>query len=290
MSAQVSRRSFVLGAVALSAVACGGSGGSAATPQRLGVRFPDGFRAPSVAVVGHGPQRFPFVLVAEDGLPMIADVPATISVDIIYQDETIETQEIAVRGEGAFTPFYPLVFTPPAVGSYLARTSFSDIDVEFAVVERDDTTLFQPGETLPSFDTPTNADPAGVNPVCTRSPEPCGFHEVTLTEALSNGKPTALLIATPAFCQTDVCASNVEWLIELGAQRDDINVIHAEVYEDFNRDVNENGGLPTRAPMLLEWDFAFEPSFFVMDAAGTIVDGIHFAFDRGEMQEVLAKI
>jgi hypothetical protein len=281
------RRSFLIGGATLATlVACGNSG---LEPQRLGVRFPDGFRAPSVAVAGHGPQRFPFVLIANDGLPMISNTPPSIEIEVLRGGETITTETVTVRGEGQFTPFYPLVFTPPEAGSYLARTEFSDIDVEFVVVERSETTLFQNDEKLPAFDTPTFADPRGVNPVCTRSPEPCPFHNVTLTEAQSNGKPSAVLIATPSFCQTDVCASNVEWLMQLGSTRDDLNVIHIEVYEDFERDV-ETGALPTRAPLLEAWDFAFEPSFFVLDASGTIIDGRHFAFDRDEMEEMLGFI
>lgn len=294
MNVPIDRRTFVLGGVALAVAACGGSNGLASgdglTPERLAVRFPDGFRAPSVAVAGHGPQRFPFVLVANDGFPMVANIPASITIEVLHDGATLETVDVPVRGEGQFTPFYPLVFTPPETGSYLARTEFSDIDVEFVVVERGETTLFQAGETLPSFATPTTANPAGVNPVCTRTPDPCGFHDISLADALTNGKPTALLIATPSHCQTDVCASNVEWLMELSADRPDINVIHAEVYEDFERDVNEGGGLPTRAPLLAEWDFAFEPSLFVMDSEGTIVDGRHFAFDREEMAEMFAQI
>ena len=113
---------------------------------------------------------------------------------------------------------------------------------------------------------------------------------VSLDEALTNGKPTALLIATPSHCQTDVCGSNLEWLRELAGERTDINVIHAEVYEDFDRDVNENGGLPMRAPLLEAWDFAFEPSLFTIDASGTVVEGRHFAFDRDEMAEMLNAI
>lgn len=294
MHSPIDRRSFVLGALALSAAACGGStsiaSGDGLTPERLAVRFPDGFRSPSVAVVGHGPQRFPFVLVANDGFPMVANLPESIQIEVIHEGETIETQDVPVRGAGQFTPFYPLIFTPPAAGSYIARTDFSDFDVEFAVVERAETTLFQTGETLPGFDTPTVTDAAGVNPVCTRNPDPCAFHTVSLTDALSNGKATAVLIATPAHCQTDVCASNLEWLIELAGDRSDINVIHAEVYEDFDRDVNEGGGIPKRSPLLAEWDFSFEPSLFIMDAEGTILDGRHFAFDRDEMEEMLAMI
>ena len=220
---------------------------------------------------------------------MVDDVPATIVIEVLHGGETLTTETVAVRGAGQFTPFYPLTFTPPEAGSYIARVDFSEVDVEFAVVERAETTLFQTGETIAPFDTPTVDDAHGVATVCTRSPEPCPFHDVTLAEAVSNEKPTALLIATPSHCQTDVCASNVEWLIELTEGRTDINIIHAEVYEDFEGDIAD-GGLPTRAPLLVEWDFAFEPSLFVLDAKGTIVDAKHFAFDRDEMSEMLGAI
>lgn len=290
MSSQpVNRRSFLsTSAALLFLTACGTS--NELTPQGLGVRFPDGFRAPSVAVTGHGPQRFPFVIVANDGLPMTTGAPEQIAIEVLFGGETLSVENVAVRGAGQFTPYYPLTFTPEQPGVYSARTEFTDFDVEFVVVERGDTPLFQVGDALPPFQTPTMADPAGVNPVCSRSPEPCQFHELTLAEALSNGKPTAMLIATPAWCQTDVCGSNLEWLIELAASRSDINVIHAEVYADFDRDVS-TGQLPIpRAPMLEEWDIAFEPSLFIANADGTIIDARHFAFDRAEMDEALALI
>jgi len=218
---------------------------------------------------------------------MTNGAPASIEVEVIFKGETVVSPTIPIRGEGQFTPYYPLVFTPEETGLYSVRTEFSDLDAEFVVVERDETPLFQAGDALPSFATPTTADPAGVNPICSRSPEPCPFHEISLADALSNGKPTAMLIATPAWCQTDVCGSNLEWLIELASTRGDINVIHAEVYADFDRD-NATGQLPARAPMLEEWDIAFEPSLFIVDAGGTIVDARHFAFDRAEMDEALS--
>jgi hypothetical protein len=280
------RRTFVLGGVALSTLAaCGGSEPAGLKPDRLGVRFPDGERAPSVAVVGHGDQRFPFVVIADDGLPMITNTPESIEIDVLLDDEVITTEVVEARGVGQFTPYYPLTFTPPKAGWYVARTSFSDLDTPFLVVERTDTPLFQVGEKLPGFDSPTFDSANGVDPVCTRT-EPCPFHEITLAEALTNGKPTALLIATPAFCQTDVCGSNLEFLIDGAAGRADVNVIHAEVYANFAEDI-DTGALPRRAPMLEAWDMAFEPSLFAIDGEGTILGARHFAFDREETVEVL---
>ena len=220
---------------------------------------------------------------------MTTNAPAEIVMEVVFEGNVIETQTVPGRGIGQFTPHYPLVFTPEQPGEYAARTEFGEFDVPFAVVNRGDTTLFQVGDPIPAFRTPTFDDPAGVTTVCTRSEEPCPFHEITLEEAISNDLPTLMLIATPAFCQTNVCGPNVEWLIELAEGRDDLNVIHHEVYEDFLGDTN-SGGLPTRAPMLEEWDISFEPSLFALDASGTITNALHLAFDRDEMEELISAI
>ena len=81
----------------------------------------------------------------------------------------------------------------------------------------------------------------------------------------------------------------MENLISSAADRDDINVIHQEVYEDFARDTDE-GLLPAVAPLLAEWDIAFEPSLFVMDPDATILGARHFAFDGTETNELLSLI
>lgn len=287
MTPAFDRRTFLLGTAAVATLAaCGSSGPS---PDRLAVRFPDGFRAPSVAVTGHGEQRFPFVIVADDGLPMVSNTPESIEVEVLLDGEVVTTETVAARGVGQFVPYYPLTFVPPAAGSYIARTAFSEFDVEFLVVERSETPLWQVGETMPGFVTPTFDDAAGVNPICTRAGDPCAFHTITLEEALTNGRPTALLVSTPAFCQTDVCGPSLENLIAAAGEREDINIIHHEVYADREADTN-NGDFPELAPLLVEWDLAFEPSLFVIDADATIVGARHFAFDSAETDELLALI
>lgn len=212
--------------------------------------------------------------------------PGSIDIEVLRDGELVTTQNVGVRGVGQFTPFYPLEFEPPEAGSYVARTEFSEFDFEFLVVEREEAAVFQVGEPLPALDTPTFDNAHGVDPVCTRPGEPCPFHEITLTEALSNGRPTALLIATPEFCQTDVCGPSVEFLIEHGMGHDDINIIHQEVFENFQVDADA-GDFPELAPLLVEWDWAFEPTMYVMDAQGTIVGGKHFTFDSDEVSELL---
>jgi len=283
---RLDRRNFILGSAALATlVACGSAEPNGLTPARLGLRFPDGFLQDSVAVANSGLQRFPFVVIADDGLPMISNTPESIEIEVLRKGELFTTETVQARGVGQFTPYYPLEFTPTETGSYVARTSFSDLDIEFIVVERTQTPLFQVGDSLPPFDTPTLDDARGVDPICTRT-EPCPFHELTLTEALANGRPTAVIISTPAFCQTDVCGPSLEFVIDAAATRADINVVHAEVYKNFTADTN-GGGLPEVSPLLAAWDMQFEPSLFVADASGTIVGARHFAFDRDETNQML---
>jgi len=290
---RISRREVLGGGLALVALtACGGSdaGGSASgdvAADRLGVRFPDGFRAPSIAVTDAGPQRFPFVLVAEDGFPVIDNPPESIDIEVAFDGEPVDTFTVSARGVGQFTPYYPLEFTPEQAGRYTAAVGFSEFPVEFMVMDRSEVALFQNGDPLPPFDTPTTANGHGVTTVCTRT-EPCPFHEITLTDALASGKPTVLLIATPEFCQTDVCGPSVEFLIEAAADRDDLNVIHAEVFADPRNP--EPTAFPELAPLLTEWELAFEPSLFVADASGTIVASRHFAMDRDEVAEAIAAV
>ncbi len=286
---RLNRRQFLVGSTALGFItACGSGDPDPMQPVRLGARFADGFRAPSTAVVG-SQQRFPFVVVAEDGLPMVSGAPESIDIVVRKGGEDLFTQTVPVRGAGSFTPYYPLEFVPDEVGSYVASTDFAEIDFEFLVVDRSETTVFQVGEQLPAFDTPTFDELHGVAEACTRS-EPCPFHDITLTDAVGNGKPTVIMIATPAFCQTDVCGPSIEFLIEAAADRNDLNVIHVEVYTDFATDVNESNGIPRVSPLLAEWAFDFEPSMFVADGTGQITKALHFAFDRDEVVEALASV
>lgn len=119
-----------------------------------------------------------------------------------------------------------------------------------------------PGEQAQAVATPTTAAPLGYDRICTRSPEPCGMHEVSLDEALAGDTPVILLFATPAFCQTAVCGPTVD-VVEQVRQRgfDDVTFIHCEIFAD----AGETLGDPVVA-----WDLPTEPWMFVIDAGGTI--------------------
>ena len=136
------------------------------------------------------------------------------------------------HGDGTPFPYYPVRVTMATPGTYGVAIAYQGSaltgQVVFAAPEA--IMLVQPGERAIPVVTPTPADHRGVEPICTRDPA-CPFHDVTLSDALSSGRPTALLISSPAYCQTNVCGPVLELLMEEGAGRP-MNLVHAEVYAD----------------------------------------------------------
>lgn len=121
-----------------------------------------------------------------------------------------------------------------------------------------------PGAEFPAVATPTTDDPQGLEELCTRATN-CGMHEVSLDDAMAEGRPVVLTIATPKYCQTAVCGPVVDVVLEQRDQldRDDITFIHAEVYVDA-------GNTPT--DVVTELGLPSEPWTFLIAADGTLAD------------------
>ncbi len=135
------------------------------------------------------------------------------------------------------------------------------------------------GEPLPPFDTPTIDDAGGVDPICTQVP-PCPLHDISLADALADGKPVAYLIGTPAYCQTGVCGPILDLLLELRADfGEEMTFIHAEVYADDT--------LKETAPAVQAYELDFEPLLFVTDATGNLVARLDAVFDKSEMRDAI---
>ena len=90
------------------------------------------------------------------------------------------------------------------------------------------------------------------------------FYQMTVAEAIDNGRPTVVGFITPGLCQTEWCAPVLE---SVAAVRDNIgtetaNFIHIEVYEDFQN--------LTVVKEMAEWGLDTEPWVFVLDENGRI--------------------
>lgn len=299
-SAVFTRRVFLAGvgsAVVLSACgssddgdATGGPGSespiTAAPGERvLGAGFADGYGSPSSLVAGIA-QRAPLVLFDGIGVPVREGGPDSFEVTIRQGATTVSTTTVLRHDAGIPTPYYPLVFTPPVAGDYEAFTELSERAMPFRVGEPSDAGLIQVGDKLRPVDTPTTANARGVNPICTRSPEPCAFHDQTLTEAMALGKPLVFIVSTPGFCQTAICGPVLEILVDVAPNYPDLQVVHAEVYVDPNKlgaNVETTEAVDTYA-------MTFEPSLVVTDATGTVTARLDFTWDRAELTAALDQI
>ena len=295
----LSRRQLVGGALVVGVLAaCGDSGGDAddsaatgapgdgsaasAAPSGAGAytlvqRFPQGLQVP-------GTQRLPLSL-STGAAELISDGPETLGAQVVDLDgNPLGGRLQAVRRNAvpaAYYDFHPAVDTP---GFYALMVDGGPAEgASFQVADPAAVPVPIPGSALPPFETPTIDDPQGVDPICTREPEPCPFHDVTLTEALAAGKPVAYYVGTPAFCSTGSCAPALESLIEVqDVFGDEFTFVHAEVYTDLTA--------TEVAPAVTALGMTYEPALYVTDATGTVTDRLDAVWNTDELVEVLRRV
>ena len=126
------------------------------------------------------------------------------------------------------------------------------------------------GSPAPASVTPTSAQ---VDDLATISssivPDP-DLYQISVHDALTAGKPTVVVFATPAFCVSATCGPQVAVLSQvkdqLGAQA---NFIHVEVFKDPHL-IQENRPTTGFVPSVEEWGLPTEPWTFVMDKDGLV--------------------
>jgi hypothetical protein len=138
------------------------------------------------------------------------------------------------------------------------------------------------GQPAPRAASPTAANPLGVDPICTRNP-PCPLHDVSLDTAIGAGKPVAVMLATPALCQSRYCGPVLDDLLTLTDQyKDRITFVHVEIY------TNSSGNETT--PTVQAWGIQTEPWLFGVDATGNVVSRLDGAFGHDEQQQLLQRL
>jgi hypothetical protein len=146
-----------------------------------------------------------------------------------------------------------------------------------------------PGESAPSVETAVAADVGNDLAKLTSAltPNPA-FYEHTLAEAMTNGKPTVLLFATPAFCQTRFCGPAYEITSELQAKYDDqVNFIHVEIYTGLPDPSANNWQL---APAMTAFGLSTEPWLFLLDRNGVVVYRVEGLFTVDEIDQYIPEL
>jgi hypothetical protein len=230
--------------------------------------------------------RLPLALANGEG-SFDVDLPRRVSVQLRRPDGS-ETEPVAVALHDKDLPrgYYPLRTNFDVDGRWTIELTAGTTKVEANVDVRPATELPAipgPGVVLPKVATPTTADRAGVNPICTAEPT-CPFHAVSLDQAIGGSNPIALLVSTPAFCQVAICGPVLDLLVARRArlEREGITVIHAEVYVDRQA--------KRTAPTVDALGLDFEPSLFLAAPDGTVTERLDSIYDGTELDEALANL
>jgi hypothetical protein len=296
----ISRRTFITGSlgvvgatstVGLSSLLAGCSGNSTATTSESVAALGDlqlVQRFPQVLVPGN--VRLPISLANTQGLLTTesgVDLPSTLTAKLINAD----TQEVVAESlsadrhdTGLTIPYWPFRVDIDKPGIYtLIVDGGPEEGAAIQVLNATEVLIPLVGSQLPGFDTPTFDDHRGVEPLCTRTPEPCLFHNITLNEALALKKPIAYLVGTPAHCNTGTCSPALEALITVkNSIGDAMTFLHAEIYTDDKA--------TTVAPSVVALKMEYEPAIYITDTSGKIIDRFDAVFDAIEINAAIATL
>ena len=260
----------------------GDAAGALSLPPDLQIvqRFP-GQLSPGIV-------RVPISLANQQGLLTVDDgpLPEVLNAQLLSAENkvVVDSLSAAKHRNGLPIPYWPFRIDIAEPGIYTLLVEGGPKEgAAIQILLDSEVSVPRVGTKLPGFDTPTLSDPRGVDPVCTLTPKPCPFHDITLTAALALAKPVAYLIGTPAFCTTGVCAPGLEGLIAASKKFGDaIAFVHAEIYTDKSA--------TTIAPAVKFYKMTYEPALFISDKSGAITDRLDGVFDSDEIIERLSAL
>lgn len=110
------------------------------------------------------------------------------------------------------------------------------------------------------------------------------LYQMTIAEAITNGRPSVVVFSTPGFCQTAVCTPVLNSVKEVYTQQvDRANFIHIEVYKQFNPEL-------ILADEMTEWGFTSEPWTYVLDTTGKVAARLGGPVSPRELTATLAPL
>lgn len=236
-----------------------------------------------------GSSRYAFGLIGPDGPLTGAKATVYVGPDPAKPPTAtvgaVEFTEAGLADRGLYVAQVPFPTAGDHFVAIVAETKTGSFRGGTKVTVKADSKAPVVGEKVPVIATPTTAKPMNAKPLCSRTKQ-CSMHEISLDAALKNGKPTVIVFAAPAFCQTELCGPDVEILQAIAAKNaGKANFIHVEAYVGATNPVD--GKL---APALNAFKFDSEPWLYVIDTKGVVTDRISGAYATDEVDQRLAKV
>ena len=247
-----------------------------------------------------GEDRLLVLLRDIDGTPIGGpDIPASFRV-------THEDGAEATVGAGGFVWMIPEVIglyraevVLPSAGLWTADVEVDGYDISPAsFIVKDAANTPVPGELAPAAASLTMADRPLEELTTDPEPDPL-FYQLSLDEAVGNGRPTVAVFATPAYCTSGACGPMLDQMKEIAGDWPGVDWVHVEVY-DLEVPPHEHDPLEPAyhihdielipVPAVREWGLATEPWLFVVDADGVVAARFEGAVATQEVVEVLDRL
>ncbi len=204
-----------------------------------------------------------------------------------HEDGTVET-----HGEGESGVYVAAVQFDEAgewgveVTVAAGDVTYDDAGVGFVVLEGSASVAV--GAAAPLSETLTLDDVQDVAEIDTSDPPIPEMHIMTIAEAVTSGKPSVIIFATPAFCLSRICGPTKDVVDNLFEQyKDDVNFIHVEPYE---LDKARSGEGLFAVPAFSEWGLRSEPWVFLVDSGGIVTAKFEAVVTLDELDQALSPL
>ena len=293
-----------LAALAVIISACSGGGGNGGDPDvisevtpvivssELAVgenRFMIGILSSENEEIVGATVAFRFFKLDGDQQELREEAPATpITLEKTYththEDGTVET-----HGAGESGVYVAVVrFDEPGqwgveVTATIADMTYDPSAIGFVVLE--ESASVSVGAPAPLSETLTLDDVEDVVEIDTSNPPIPEMHTMTIAEAVTSGRPSVIIFATPAFCLSRICGPTKDVVDELFEQyKGGVNFIHVEPYE---LDKARSGEGLFAVPAFSEWGLRSEPWVFLVDSQGNIAAKFEAVVTMDELKAAL---
>jgi len=161
--------------------------------------------------------------------------------------------------------------------------------VPFIFTVRDKTSEPEIGDPAPASRQIIASNVSDISEIDSSFPPRTAMHQVTIADALKTRKPVVVAFATPAFCESRLCAPIMDTVMDPLSTRyaDQAIFIHVEPYDLKAR---RETGQQIAMPVTHEWGLESEPWIFVIDTRGKIAAKFEGVATAAEVGQALGRL
>ena len=144
------------------------------------------------------------------------------------------------------------------------------------------------GNGTPAPESITKTAAGGSMAVISTDPDPDSrFYEMTVAEAVTSGRPSVIVFATPAFCTSATCGPSLDIAKSLIDDFPGTNWVHVEVFDNLEAATRDELVV---VDAVTEWGLPTEPWVFVVDPEGIVIARFEGALGRDELASTLTSV